>query len=72
MPVNPNEAPDGFVAAHLDGMNCETCAMADDPLRCFSSKCMTWERQDKSNVMFIPVRIMATASWPHDDMGTPV
>jgi len=66
MPVNPNEAPEGFEAAFTPFVaSCGGCV--------FESKCMPWERKDGMNVIFVPRTTKpATANWPHDDMGTPV
>lgn len=73
MPVNPNEAPDGFVAVELqDFSDCGSCHFEEigGPAceMCGAQK----DRADGCQVMFVRKSNMATANWPHDDMGTPV
>ena len=75
MPVDPNEAPEGFVAVAAGSLaTCDGCAF--DPLpddACMKHKCMGWERDDGFSVIFVPRTTKpATANFPHDDMGTPV
>lgn len=76
MPVNPNEAPPGFVAVAAGGLAaCDGCAFKPLPHNaCAKHKCMGWERDDSFSVIFVPRanNKPATANWPHDDMGTPV
>lgn len=74
MPVNPNEAPEGFVAVEQDG--CDGCYFQRGksctiPLNYPS--CTEYTRDDGVSVVFILLTDKpATANFPHDDMGTPV
>ena len=77
MPVNPNEAPDGTKA--VLGDECEHCVFRNVATYVFPSvddcckrKCTADRREDGCGVHFVAVSVPATASWPHDDMGTPV
>lgn len=70
MPVNPNEAPEGFVAVGVSSTDCAGCVGCTYS---GSFSCVKSARQDKSNVIFVPRSDKpATANFPHDDMGTPV
>ena len=71
MPVNPNEAPEGFEAAFTPFVaSCGGCVFES---KCRARKCMPWERKDGMSVFFVlRTNKPATANWPHDDMGTPV
>lgn len=74
MPVNPNEAPAGFVAVEttLD-KGCDGCALLFAGFECTTSDCLKFYRVDLCNVIFVPrTDKPATANFPHDDMGTPV
>ena len=78
MPVNPNEAPPGFVAVATSRLflaACDGCAFKTLPHdACVKHKCMGLERDDGFSVIFVPCanNKPATANFPHDDMGTPV
>ena len=74
MPVNPNEAPPGFVAVPTTSSLCSGCAFADQEITsCLDVCCLRSEREDRECVIFIPITSKpATANWPYDDMGTPV
>lgn len=81
MPVNPNEAPEGFVAAQSAYGSCIGCAFIDDYCRSESHpasgfSCLNEERADGEEVIFVvrsdPDPQPATANYPCDDMGTPV
>lgn len=72
MPVNPNEAPEGFEAVSTPFV-ASCCGCVFESSKCSARKCMPWERKDGMNVIFVPRNTKpATANWPHDDMGTPV
>lgn len=75
MPVNPNEAPEGFEAVSPpDGAGCSDCVfdLLSDRT-CSAFKCEPWERKDGMSVFFVlRTNKPATANFPHDDMGTPV
>lgn len=75
MPVNPNEAPEGFVA--MDAARtygCRECVFEPLPDSvCNRFKCTPEERKDGGNVYFVlSTDKPATANYPCDDMGTPV
>jgi len=77
--VDPNEAPPGCVAVE-DGDDfypCEPCCMRDKESGvCWSIgspfSCGAAFRKDGCNCHFISNNGRATASFPYDDMGTPV
>lgn len=72
MPVNPNEAPAGFIAVETRS-GCEGCAFTYLSVECLRGECASWAREDFCNVIFAPITDKpATANFPHDDMGTPV
>lgn len=75
MPVNPNEAPEGFEAVECDEHDsCDPCALAPHSSKaCREADCDSYSRADGCFVLFIkrPGQT-ATANFPHDDMGTPV
>lgn len=77
MPVNPNEAPAGFIAVEIPEVDsCSGChfeEMTSSGGAC--GQCgATKDRADGCQVIFIlpPDSRPATANFPHDDMGTPV
>lgn len=72
MPVNPNEAPEGFVA--VESYSCDPCAFAPYSSKaCREADCNADSRADGCFVYFIKrTGRTATANFPHDDMGTPV
>lgn len=75
MPVNPNEAPEGFMAVESEiaalCAGCHFASLSDE--QCQQIMCMSWERDDGSNVIFIRAKSKAaTANWPYDSEGTPV
>ena len=58
--IDPNEAPEGFVAEpHL---NCRFCALYGTPFEqtkmCVDSACMEFERADKTDVQFRKIEKM--------------
>ena len=78
MAINPNEAPPGCIAVAAAACGeCEKCCM-------YSEASMLCElihttffpcgegRKDRGFVRFERHDGTATASWPYDDMGTPV
>ena len=75
MDVNPNEAPEGYVAVKSWG--CDGCAfdvVSDDWMcKCLRS-CISTRRKDECSVIFVkkPDDGKATSSWPYDSEGTPV
>lgn len=71
MPVNPNEAPEGFVAVE-ERSGCNGCALTFGGQLCRWSPCDAPQRADQCYVIFISLSKPATANFPHDDMGTPV
>lgn len=78
MPVNPNEAPPGFVAvatSRLFVAACDGCAFKPLPHNaCVKHKCMGLERDDGVSVIFVPCanNKPATANWLYDSEGTPI
>ena len=69
MAIDPNEAPEGFVAVEY-AAGCEGCAfIAED---CRRIACNNFQRNDGCCVIFVKRDGKATANWPYDDMGTPV
>ena len=75
MPVNPNEAPEGFMAVESEiaalCAGCHFASLSDE--QCQQIMCMSWERDDGFSVIFVPcTNKPATANFPNDDMGTPV
>ena len=73
MPINPNEAPEGFVAIKQGDSACTGCHFWLNAYSCPAVPCSSTGRKDWCNVIFIrPKRVPATANWPCDDMGTPV
>ena len=72
MPVNPNEAPEGFVAVE-ERSGCGGCAFTYLSVECQRCECAGHAREDLCYVIFVPrTDKPATANFPHDDMGTPV
>jgi len=51
--INPNEAPEGFVAVE-ETRGCNGCAFDHDNPRCLTASCSSTNRTDKTNVIFIP------------------
>lgn len=73
MPVNPNEAPAGFIAVEIPEVDsCSGCHFEFEPSGCSHLCGAVGDREDGCQVMFIQIAKPATANWPHDDMGTPV
>jgi len=71
-PLDPTFAPPGMVAVEDDGtvISCRKCLLY--PFRCNLGECIPHRRPDKRYVRFEDDSMPATASWPYDDMGTPV
>ena len=69
--VDPNEAPEGYLA--MEG-ECFGCAFKHVSADCLSVECVASRRKDGHNVIFVkkPDDGRATANFPCDDMGTPV
>ena len=68
--LNPNEAPEGFVAVEDDAPDaCDKCHVRYWIALCFRQKCAGDERGDKCNVRY---RHNPVAIWPYDSEGTPV
>lgn len=75
MAINPNEAPEGYVA--VEGSGCKDCALKDCSVECWYAECAASSREDGHYVIFVkkvkkPDDGKATASWPYDSEGTPV
>lgn len=71
MPVNPNEAPAGFIA--VESYECDGCAFTRLSGECLGAICSSVHRTDECCVIFVPrTNKPATANFSHDDMGTPV
>ena len=72
MAINPNEAPEGYVA--VEGSGCKGCALKDRTVECWHAECAASTRKDGHFVIFVkkPDDGKATASWPYDSEGTPV
>ena len=72
MAINPNEAPEGYVA--VEGSGCEDCAFKDCSAECWYAECAASIRKDGHYVIFVkkPDDGKATSSWPYDSEGTPV
>ena len=72
MAINPNEAPEGYVA--VEGSGCIGCALKDRTVECWHAECAASTRKDGHFVIFVkkPDDGKATASWPYDSEGTPV
>ena len=67
--LNPNEAPEGFVAVECE-VGCDGCAfIAED---CRRIACNPSQRNDGYCVIFVKRDGKATANWPYDSEGTPV
>lgn len=68
--VDPNEAPEGYMA--VESLSCANCAFTYCDEDCVRSFCSDRDRKDGCIVIFVERPTTATASWPYDDMGTPV
>ena len=70
MAVNPNEAPEGYLAVAIKS-GCQGCAFRGN---CWRADCAPHNRKDLCHVIFVkkPDGGKATASWPYDSEGTPV
>ena len=51
MQVNPNEAPEGYIA--VEGHDCRECAFIADDTMCLQSECYAHNRIDGLYVIFI-------------------
>ena len=70
MPVNPNEAPPGFVAVEDDDANaCEYCHVGYGTRLCMKQYCEGSDRDDGCNVRY---SLKPAAIWPYDSEGTPI
>ena len=68
--VDPNEAPDGYVAVDDDSPDaCNFCDIEGGSRLCFGQRCLSDEREDGCNVRY---RLKPVAIWPYDSEGTPV
>ena len=72
--VDPNEAPEGYVAAKTVDNGCLGCDLDYLSIECCRAACGSTNRKDGCNVIFIkkPDDGKATASWPYDSEGTRV
>ena len=70
MAVNPNEAPEGYVA--VECAECYGCEFSYISPECLGAACGSAHRKDGCNVIFVKRDGKATASWPYDSEGTPV
>ena len=68
--IDPNEAPEGYLAVAVKS-GCQGCAFIGD---CWRADCTPNNRKDLCHVIFVkkPDDGRATANFPCDDMGTPV
>ena len=69
--VDPNEAPDGYVAAKTV-VGCLGCDLDYLSIECCRAACGSTHRKDGCEVIFVKRDGKATASWPYDSEGTPV
>jgi len=75
--LNENDAPPGFVAVRSGRTSCGRCALRDDSGCMMGSDvryhCEQVRRRDGCEVYFVRRTgpVMATANFPHDDMGAP-
>ena len=54
MQVNPNEAPEGYIAVEWDeSSGCDYCIFSDVYEECMRALCYPTFRRDKHNVIFI-------------------
>ena len=68
--LDPNEAPDGYVAMEDDASNaCDFCDIKYGSSLCMDQRCAYDEREDGCNVRY---RLNPPAIWPYDSEGTPV
>ena len=68
--VDPNEAPDGYMAVEDDSPDaCNFCDIEHGSRLCFGQKCSYDDREDGCNARF---RMKPVAIWPYDSEGTPV
>lgn len=73
MALNPNDAPEGFIA--VENKDCHGCAFLGTGNCDTTPECYAWDRQDGCSVIYVAnqhqaPRPTATANFPHDDMGT--
>lgn len=73
MALNPNEAPEGYVAVDDNNylIGCSTCALEYGSPVCMSVPCVGTDRKDGHFVIFVKRDGKATANLPCDDIGTP-
>ena len=69
MAVNPNEAPEGYVAVEAEG--CGGCVFEYLSKECISAACGGCHRKDGCYVIFVAAT-KPSAIWPYDSEGTPV
>lgn len=56
MPIDPNEAPDGYVAVVSNDGRCEGCALSphgSDSCLAVADACCHWQRDDGQDVIFV-------------------
>ena len=75
-PLDPTFAPPGMVAQpRHSSEDCKKCAYYNNRYCGFATKdmCIAGNRPDRLPAFFVrETECAATASWPYDDMGTPV
>ena len=49
--INPNDAPEGYVA--IESFGCKECAFFEEDIFCRTAKCCPAARSDNSFVIFI-------------------
>jgi hypothetical protein len=52
MPVNPNDAPEGYYAVKSMDGECDGCAFNTQPKWCLGKRCWASDRNDKTAVIF--------------------
>ena len=72
--VDPNEAPEGYLAVGYGEKGCVPCSFTIYSKECISFPCSARGRKDGCYVIFVkkPDDGRATANFPCDDMWTPV
>ena len=68
--VDPNEAPEGYVA--VECAECYGCDLDYLSIECCRAACVSMHRKDGCEVIFVKRDGKATAIWPYDSEGTPV
>ena len=70
-PFDRNNAPDGCYAEPAGDRGCWSCCFIGETCT-MKRGCLAELRPDRTDVIYKCARVEATASWPCDDMGTPV